>query len=234
MNSAGKYAVAALLVMAIAGCAEKKAKSAPPVQAQAPTLDSGKAGAMYPPPLTQSPAQPEPPAPAPAPTVAETEPTPPPQPPPSNTGKTASKHKNKPPAAKTGPAPGASAPTGADATAATAATTQGSTPTSGQTEAPTDVATTAEPAADSPIGQLSTADSTGQTQTRKETVDLIANTENGLNGIKRTLNPQEQETVTQIKTFLIKAKTALSNEDLAGAFTLATKAKVLLDELNKT
>jgi len=55
-----------------------------------------------------------------------------------------------------------------------------------------------------------------------------------VNSIKRTLNAQEQETATQIRTFLRNAKQALSNDDLDGAHTLATKAKVLLDELNKT
>ena len=40
---------------------------------------------------------------------------------------------------------------------------------------------------------------------------------------------QEQETVNQIKGFLTKAKTALTNQDFDGASVLATKAKVLLD-----
>jgi len=100
MNSAGKHAVVALLVISIAGCAEKKANTAPPAQAQAPALDAGKAGALYPPPLTTSSTQPENPSPAPPPVVAQTQPAPPPQPPPSNTGKTNSKHKTKPSASK--------------------------------------------------------------------------------------------------------------------------------------
>ena len=55
MNSASKHAVIALLVISIAGCADKKAKTAPPAQAQAPAIPAaGKAGAMYPPPLTES------------------------------------------------------------------------------------------------------------------------------------------------------------------------------------
>jgi len=230
MNSAGKHAVAALLAISIAGCTEKKAKTIPPAQAQAPSLDAGKAGALYPPPLTQSSAQPAQPAPEPAPTVAETQPTPPAPPPPSDTGKTTSKKKSKPSPAKPGSPPG-SAPAASSDTAATAASA--GTP-SGQTDASTDVAAAGEPAAATPIGQLSTGAAAGQTQTRKDTIDLITNTENGLNGIKRTLNAQEQETATQIRTFLTKAKQALGNEDLDGAHTLATKAKVLLDELNKT
>jgi len=54
-----------------------------------------------------------------------------------------------------------------------------------------------------------------------------------LTGIKRTLSTDEQLTSTQIKTFLTKAKQALADNDLDGAQTLATKAKVLLDELTK-
>ncbi len=235
MNSAGKHAAIALLAISITGCAEKKAQTAPPAQAQAPSLDAGKAGALYPPPLTQSSAQPAQPAPAPAPEVAQAEPAPPPPPPPSDTSKTTSKHKSKPSAAKSASPSGSGTAAGTD----TAAPQPGSTASSGQADtAATDVATTGEPPAASPIGQLSTGDTAGQTHPRKDTSDLITNTENGLNNIlnniKRTLTPQEQETATQIRTFLNKAKQALGNEDLDGAFTLATKAKVLLDELNKT
>src|SRR5271156_6177129 len=229
MNSAGKHAVAALLAISIAGCAEKKAKTVPPTQAQAPAQDAGKAGAMYPPPLTQSSAQPTQPAPATAPTVAETQPEPPPSPPPSNTDKTTSKHRSKPSQTKPASPPGSAPATSTDSAAAAAGTAP-----SGQTDASTDVAAAGEPAAASPIGQLTTGNAAGQTPSRKDTSDLISNTENGLNGIKRTLTPQEQETATQIRTFLSKAKLALGNEDLDGAYTLATKAKVLLDELNKT
>lgn len=84
----------------------------------------------------------------------------------------------------------------------------------------------------SPIGQLSsTGESTGSG--RRDVELLINNTENGLNGIKRTLNSDEQTIATQIKTFLTKAKQALADNDLDGAQTLATKAKVLLEELTK-
>ena len=70
-------------------------------------------------------------------------------------------------------------------------------------------------------------------QARHEIQDLITATENGLNGIKRTLSSDEQLTATQIRTFLTKAKQALDQDDLDGANTLANKAKVLLGELTK-
>jgi hypothetical protein len=90
------------------------------------------------------------------------------------------------------------------------------------------------PAADaSPIGQLSSSVEGADSQDRHDIEKLINNTENGVNGIKRTLSTDEQLTSTQIKTFLTKAKQALADNDLDGAQTLATKAKVLLDELTK-
>ena len=70
MNSASKHAVAALLVFPLAGCAPKNAKTAPPPQAQAPAISVGKAGAMYPPPLTESQTEAQPATPAPAATAA--------------------------------------------------------------------------------------------------------------------------------------------------------------------
>ncbi len=224
MNSASKHAVIALLALFIAGCAPKNVTTAaPPPQAQAPDISAGKAGAMYPPPLTQSQTQTEPAEPAPAPVVAKTEPAPaPPPPPPATTKKTT--RKSKPSAAK--PAGDTGSATGTNAE-------NGSSPGAASTDS-TEVAANAEPTASSPIGQLTPADTPEQVQKGKDTNDLIAKTEDGLNSIKRPLSTQEQETANEIKAFLNKAKTALINQDFDGAYILATKAKVLLDELNKT
>ncbi|HZD47644.1 MAG TPA: hypothetical protein VE178_02760 [Silvibacterium sp.] len=98
----------------------------------------------------------------------------------------------------------------------------------------TQQASIGQPPDTSPIGQLSTSsDGTSGTPTRQVIQDLITNTENGLKGIKRALTSDEQQTATQIQTFLTKARKALDQDDLDGANTLATKAKVLLDELTK-
>jgi hypothetical protein len=85
----------------------------------------------------------------------------------------------------------------------------------------------------SPIGQLSSTGESANSQGRYNVERLISDTENGLNGIKRTLSSEEQLTSTQIRTFLAKAKQALAENDLDGAQTLADKAKVLLQELTK-
>jgi len=234
MSSAGQHAVIALLVISIAGCADKKpVAAAPPAAAQAPSTDTGKTGAMYPPPLTPTETQPVNTTPPPQPTVAKTEPPPAPPPEPAATKqKPAPTHKQKPSAAKPATTGSGDPPdTPAATTAPAASGTSTGTPAA---DAPTTVAEGGEPAAASPIGQLSTGDVADQAQIRKDTVDIITNTENGLNAIKRTLNAQDQETANQIKAFLDKARSALKNDDLDGAHTLATKAKVLLDELNKT
>lgn len=229
MNSASKHAVTALLVLFATGCAPKNAKTAPPPQAQAPAIPAaGKAGAMYPPPLTESQTETQPATPAPAPMVAKTEPAPAPPPSPPPSAKKTTSHRPKPSAAK---------PAGTDSGSTPAASSEAppsSTATGTATGETTDVAAKAEPTAASPIGELTPGDTPEQAQKGKDTGDLINKTEDGLNSIKRKLSAQEQETVSQIKAFLTKAKTALTNQDFDGAYVLATKAKVLLDELNKT
>jgi hypothetical protein len=135
-------------------------------------------------------------------------------------------HKPKPSAAKP-----AGTESGTTQTAGSEAAAAGTAPPASET---TDVAANSEPAAASPIGQLTPVDTPEQAQKGKDTGDLIIRTEDGLNSIKRQLSTQEQETVSQIRAFLNKARTALTNQDYDGAYILATKAKVLLDELNKT
>ena len=81
----------------------------------------------------------------------------------------------------------------------------------------------------SAIGQLSTGDSP---DLRQQTDASIQSTEKSLNGIARKLNDQEQKTATQIREYLKQARDALTQGDVAGAHTLAEKAKVLLDELH--
>ncbi|MGA2889880.1 MAG: hypothetical protein ABSE51_17675 [Terracidiphilus sp.] len=81
----------------------------------------------------------------------------------------------------------------------------------------------------SAIGQLSSGDSS---DLRQQTVDSLAATERGLNGITRSLSDQEQKTAAQIKEFLKQARAALVSGDVDGAHTLAAKAKVLLGEIS--
>lgn len=82
-----------------------------------------------------------------------------------------------------------------------------------------------------PIGQLTAGPGEDAPQSRKEAADLIQNTERGVSSLHRGLSGDESKTVTQIRSFLQQAMHALRNGDTEGAFTLATKAKVLLAEL---
>lgn len=111
--------------------------------------------------------------------------------------------------------------------------TQATKDAAASTAAAAQQAAAGEPPEMSPIGQLSSAGERGGIPTRHEIQDLITATENGLNGIKRTLSSDEQLTAAQIRTFLTKARQALDQDDLDGANTLANKAKVLLGELTK-
>lgn len=103
---------------------------------------------------------------------------------------------------------------------------------SAQEKPQTEIAAAGTPDA-SPIGQLTAGGDATNIQQRHNIERLINNTENGLDKIGRSLNADEQKTAVQIRTFLTKAKQALTDNDLDGANTLATKAKVLLDELRK-
>jgi hypothetical protein len=87
----------------------------------------------------------------------------------------------------------------------------------------------AAPAEVSAIGDLGSA---GPTDSRNETQRSIDDVERGLNNINRKMSDQEQHTVVQIREFLKQARTALTGGDMDGAHTLATKARVLLGELN--
>lgn len=80
------------------------------------------------------------------------------------------------------------------------------------------------------IGNFSSGD---PSNLKDQTQTIISETERGLNGINRKLNDTEAKTSSQIREFLKQAKAALTTNDVDGAHTLATKAKVLLTELTQ-
>jgi hypothetical protein len=223
MRQVGKIVLMALVLTLAQGCAEKKTKAKIPPQAQAPATD--QAGALYPPPF---PEKTETPPVVPEPTKPDVVPAPKPVP----QKKVPAKKKTTPAgtttAKSTKPAAGKPATTASDIPTAPPATAPPA------TDVPaTEQAANVEPTAVSPIGQLSSGEGGSGSQKRHETSDLINNTETGLNNIKRTLSSSEQETAAQIRVYLKQAKKALTVDDLDGASTLATKAKVLLEELTK-
>ena len=82
-----------------------------------------------------------------------------------------------------------------------------------------------------PIGQLTAGASQDGTQSRRQAAELIQSTEHGVQSLRRALSGEQSKTLAQIRSFLQQAQHALHNGDTDGAFTLATKAKVLLAEL---
>jgi hypothetical protein len=209
MKGANLCALLLLLALGTTGCLHKAAS--PPQQAQAPPLQTGK-GTLPPPDTTQQQEKSEAPLASPLPPPsAQSVPLPPPTP---------KKVRKKPK-----PTPSKSTDTPQTAGAAPAA--------NGATAPATPQVVSASGGAGSPIGQLTTGDSALGERTKHETTDLIGGTQQGLSGIKRSLSTDEQVTASQIRTFLRQAQQALDTGDTDGAHTLATKAKLLLDELTK-
>lgn len=201
----------ALLTLFSSGCH----KTAPlPQQAQAPTLQTGK-GTLEPPQTTQPQEKAETPLASPLPPPStQSAPLPPPTP-------KKVRHPKRPKPADTTQA----------STAAQAGTSSGGGSTTAQGSSPQTVP--AAMGSGSPIGQLTTGDTALGERTKHETADLIGGTQQGLNSIKRSLSSEEQVTAAQIRTFLKQAQQELDSGDTDGAHTLATKAKLLLDELTK-
>jgi outer membrane biosynthesis protein TonB len=205
----------ALLAVLSTGCHHN---NAPPAQAQAPPLQTGK-GTLSKPQTTQQAEKKDKPLASPLPQPsAQSVPIPPP-----TTKKV--KHKVKPP------------PKPADSAQTQGATVSGGTPaqpasTTAQS-VPPDQQAAAPGGAASPIGQVTIGDSAMGEKTKKDTADLINGTEQGLNGIKRSLSTDEKSIAAQIRNYLKQALQALDNGDTDGAHNLATRAKLLLDELTK-
>jgi hypothetical protein len=213
MKGANLCASLVLLALLPTACSHKAAS--PPQQAQAPPLQTGK-GTLPPPDTPQPQEKSETPLASPLPPPsAQSVPLPPPTP---------KKVRKKPK-----PAPSKSTDT-----TQTAAASSGGTPAANGSTAQATPQTVSPPGGSgSPIGQLTTGDSALGERTKHETADLIGGTQTGLNGIKRSLSTDEQVTASQIRTFLKQAQQALDSGDTDGAHTLATKAKLLLDELTK-
>lgn len=98
-----------------------------------------------------------------------------------------------------------------------------------------DVSTSAtageEPPASTPIGQLSAAPNTQGLPSKASIAQEIGSLQSQLSHIHRALSAPQENTASQIRTFLAKATNALQAGDLDGAHTLTVKASVLLNEL---
>src|SRR5258708_7970197 len=82
------------------------------------------------------------------------------------------------------------------------------------------------------IGAL-TAGGEANPQTKQDAADLITASEKRLNALPTQKAEEEKAQVSKVKNFLKDAQDALKTGDAEGAKTLATKAKLLLDDLEK-
>ncbi len=228
MKSHVQKTLAILLLSSVAGCASgpfhRKTPPAPALQPPPPDLSQTP---LYSPEMSDGnpkvpslPATANPVVKAPEPVVQKTHKTHKPK-----TPATSAKSTNtSPPSATSASNPGAAAATSGSTEAASQATVD-------KKPADTQQATNSAAPEASPIGELTAGDSAEAAQTSRQAEDLIKTTRNGVDSIKRELTPDEKKTVEQIRTFLKRAEQALQNSDVDGAYGLATKAKLLLDEL---
>jgi len=99
-------------------------------------------------------------------------------------------------------------------------------------EPPVQVASVTPPPEETAIGAL-TAGGEASPQTKQDAADLIASSEKRLNALPAKKAEDEKAQVSKVKNFLKDAQDALKSGDAEGAKTLATKAKLLLDDLEK-
>lgn len=82
------------------------------------------------------------------------------------------------------------------------------------------------------IGNL-TAGGDAAPQTRQEALDLIGATDRRLKALSNAIISAHRAQITRVRNFQAQAQRALESGDADGARTLATKGKLLLDDLLK-
>jgi ribosomal protein S20 len=85
---------------------------------------------------------------------------------------------------------------------------------------------------DAAIGDL-TAGGASNPQAQQQASDLIYSIQRRLNGLPAQTIRRQRSQVNRVRNFWKQAKDALNSGDVEGATTLATKAKLLLDDLEK-
>jgi ribosomal protein S20 len=88
------------------------------------------------------------------------------------------------------------------------------------------------PSPDAAVGALTAGGETNP-QTKHEAEDLIASIDKRLNALPAQKAEEQKAQVSKVKNFWKDAQDALKSGDAEGAKTLATKAKLLLDDLEK-
>jgi ribosomal protein S20 len=96
----------------------------------------------------------------------------------------------------------------------------------------TQVANAGAPTPDAAVGALTAGGETNP-QTKQEAEDLIASIDKRLNALPAQKVEEQKAQVSKVRNFWKDAQEALKSGDAEGAKTLATKAKLLLDDLEK-
>jgi len=195
-------------LLCISGC-KKKVPAVPPSQAQAPTVTTPTPEQQAPQQPVPATTQPQPEQTAPTPTTQEQPPSPE-KPSPSKPARSNRRH----PATSTSKKP--PTPTPAPPAAANPPSNAAKTPSS----------------PDSEVGQISPDMSrTAAAQAQQSTTQLLDATEQNLRNLNRTLSNDEQNAVSQIRSYIVQARNALKNQELELAHNLALKAHQLSDGL---
>jgi hypothetical protein len=84
----------------------------------------------------------------------------------------------------------------------------------------------------SAIGALTAGGGTDP-RMQQEAADLIASNDKRLNALPSQVTEDQKAQISKVKNFQRQAQEALNSGDVEGAKTLATKAKLLLDDLAK-
>lgn len=132
------------------------------------------------------------------------------------------------------------APPATAAGAATGASGQGQTvAAAGQQPAPLQVAGSSPPpspggsAADTVLGALTPGGVDESPQVRLDAQELLASTDRRLNALPSQIVQAQRAQISKIRNFWKQGSDALKTGDAEGAKTLALKAKLLLDDLEK-
>jgi ribosomal protein S20 len=88
------------------------------------------------------------------------------------------------------------------------------------------------PAEVTPIGTLSSGGDTSP-RAQQEAASLITANEKRINGLSTQKVEEEKAQLSKVRNFQRQAQEALNSGDTEGAKTLATKAKLLLDDIEK-
>jgi hypothetical protein len=88
------------------------------------------------------------------------------------------------------------------------------------------------PTEGSAIGAL-TSGGEANPRSQQEAADMIAANDKRLNALSARVVEEQKSQISKVKNFQRQAQEALSSGDAEGAKTLATKAKLLLDDLSK-